>query len=227
MDFNGGRPIVVLAPHPDDESLGCGALLAACFATSGAHIVCVTDGRRSHPNSVEWPGDRLARLRERELTTAVQRLGGTAADITFLRYRDCHAPRDRDARASAVGRIVALCDRLGARGVFSASPRDPHCDHQATADIARDVVVRRPALRLFFYPVWSRWHDPSFEQTINAPVPCVFESSRWRLPKLAAIAAHRSQRGLVVRDDPDGFVMQDDFIRLFASHDETFLEVSV
>ncbi len=47
----GAAPIVVLAPHPDDESLGCGALLAAAFAGKGARVVCLTDGSGSHPGS--------------------------------------------------------------------------------------------------------------------------------------------------------------------------------
>ena len=44
-----GRPLLVLAPHPDDESLGCGALLAQAFAGAGAHVACLTDGAASHP----------------------------------------------------------------------------------------------------------------------------------------------------------------------------------
>ena len=45
----GGRPLLVLAPHPDDESLGCGALLAHGLAGPGAHVACLTDGAASHP----------------------------------------------------------------------------------------------------------------------------------------------------------------------------------
>ena len=39
--FEGRESLVVLAPHPDDESLGCGALLARGFAGAGAHVICL------------------------------------------------------------------------------------------------------------------------------------------------------------------------------------------
>ena len=48
----GERPLVVLAPHPDDETLGCGALIFdAASRGADCHIICVTDGSRSHPRA--------------------------------------------------------------------------------------------------------------------------------------------------------------------------------
>jgi LmbE family N-acetylglucosaminyl deacetylase len=58
------RPFVVIAPHPDDESLACGGLLAlaSCEGVRAA-IVVVSDGAGSHPGSRAWPPARLAALR--------------------------------------------------------------------------------------------------------------------------------------------------------------------
>ena len=62
-DLLGGRALVVLSPHPDDETLGCGALLHDASSQGvSCHVVCVTDGSRSHPNSIQWPAPRLARI---------------------------------------------------------------------------------------------------------------------------------------------------------------------
>lgn len=224
--FTHRRPIVVLSPHPDDESLGCGALLSASFGTSGAHVVCVTDGRLSHPNSLEWSGDRLARLRERELITAVQRLGGESGDITFLRFQDCQAPIEGIAHLDAVTKVVAVCDLLGARRLFSASPLDPHRDHQATAEIARKVIACRPNLRLFFYPIWARWHDPALVGRQTEMCQRIFVSDDWRVHKAAAIGAYTSQRGEIVGDDPSGFEMDDEFVNFFVDQNEIYLEAN-
>ncbi|HEX2943304.1 MAG TPA: PIG-L family deacetylase, partial [Rhodopila sp.] len=43
---------LILAPHPDDESLGCGGLIATAVAAGRAPLVVIlTDGAGSHPNS--------------------------------------------------------------------------------------------------------------------------------------------------------------------------------
>ena len=74
-----GRPLLVLAPHPDDESLGCGALLAQAFAGVGAHVACLTDGAASHPGSRLVPPDQLAAIRRAEVLDAVAPLAGPRA----------------------------------------------------------------------------------------------------------------------------------------------------
>ncbi len=84
----GGRPLLVLAPHPDDESLGCGGLLAAAFSIRGprrgAHVVCLTDGAGSHPGSSAVSPADLAVIRRRELVSALIHLGGTEGDLTWV-----------------------------------------------------------------------------------------------------------------------------------------------
>ena len=215
------RPVMVLAPHPDDESLGCGALLSAAFDSLGAHVVCVTDGRFSHPNSRMWPGDRLAARREAELHEAVRILGGGPEAVTFLRYRDCHAPVDGAELTDAAGRIAALCRTGGFGTLIAPAPEDPHKDHVAVAKLARAVHAMCPGLRLYDYSVWSRWHR-SWPET---PAELHLDTAPWQARKAAAIAAHRSQLGLVVQGDPEGFIMTADFTDFFARSPERFREV--
>ena len=46
--------VLVLAPHPDDETLGCGAALAAAVTAGYAvRVVAATDGDGSHPRSFQ------------------------------------------------------------------------------------------------------------------------------------------------------------------------------
>src|SRR5882757_7372990 len=70
-----GARAVIVSPHPDDEILGSGGLLAQ-LSDLGRKvlIIAVTDGTASHPDSPEWPTVRLAATRSQETRDALQRL---------------------------------------------------------------------------------------------------------------------------------------------------------
>lgn len=219
-DLTGNAPIVVLAPHPDDESLGCGRLLAHAFARHGAHVVCMTDGAASHPGSRAWPPDRLAAERKAELGRAVAHLGGGTGDMSWLGHPDGWlGARDRDRIA---GTIVTLCRRTGARRLFAPAPQDHHEDHRTTADIAQRVAHALPGLAVFSYPVWSRWDDVDLLQRVADRQPLRLDTARHRAAKRAAIEAHRTQTGAVILDDPEGFALPRGFVDRFVADPEIF-----
>ncbi len=216
--------MLVLAPHPDDESLGCGLLLAErWYRGLPTHVACLTDGAASHPGSRDWPGPRLAALRRDELSRAVRCLGGDPVrDITWLGHPDAglhrlHAPGGDLARD-----LTRLVDSLGAGAVLTASSDDPHCDHVACAEAARRIAAQRPGLRLWSYAVWSRWHGWSGGTEVAG---LQLDLPHRRPAKRAAIHAHRSQMGLVVRDDPHGFAMPPGFADRSCAEAEIFAQV--
>lgn len=216
--FVRGASVMVLAPHPDDEVLGCGALLADCWHSgTPAHVVCLTDGAASHPNSKK----NVAAIRAKELADAITILGGDArSDLTCLGYPDAalhYVPLD-----TVVARLASLIDKLGSLILIAPSPLDPHCDHVTAALIATRLSSLHPHLRLIYYPIWSRWAGAG-------AAPAVPDCRRLFYPvdtglKSRAIAAHASQQGKVFHDDPDGFVMPDGFARLFAENPEIYDE---
>lgn len=214
-----GAQVLVLAPHPDDEVLGCGALLADCWRDgTPAHVVCLTDGAASHPRSTQ----DVAAIRAKELANAITILGGDPrSHLTCLGYPDAalhDVPLDR-----VVARLDALIDKLDSRLLIAPSPLDPHCDHVTAALIATNVLSRHPYLRLIYYPIWSRWVGAG-------AAPAVPDCRRMFYPvdaglKYRAIAAHASQQGKVFHDDPDGFAMPEGFARLFADTPEIYDEL--
>ena len=215
--------VVVLAPHADDESLGCGGLIAlAAAAGQRPHVVLVTDGTRSHPNSPSYPAPRLRALREAELARACARLGATHA---ALRHPDCGLPapgtdafaRGADGLATAIGDADTL---------LVPWRRDPHCDHERTWQLARAARARRDRpVRWIEYPVWA------WTKVGQPEAPRAGEGLAWRLDiaavlpaKRRAVAAHRSQTTRMIADDPDGFCLAPDMLALFDRPYELFLE---
>ena len=93
-DVTGPRRALILAPHPDDESLGCGGLIAACCQAGKPPIVAIlTDGGMSHPGSKAYHRERLVRVREAEACDAASILGLPQDRLIFLREPDADAPR--------------------------------------------------------------------------------------------------------------------------------------
>ncbi len=221
-----GRTIV-FAPHPDDESLGCGGLLALLGnAGIDATVVMMTDGSLSHPNSVTHSRARLAATREDETLAAIGALGLPSSAVNFLRYRDCALPAPGTAGFSAAAAgVTTLVDAIAPETILVPWRRDPHCDHVSTWHVVREAVAHAGNIpRWLEYPVWA-WSDAEGDAG-----PRDDEAVAWRLDissvleqKQDAIAQHRSQLGQLIRDDPDGFVLRPEVLTYFAQPWELFL----
>ncbi len=74
-DLCAGKGIVVFAPHPDDESLGCGGLISEAVEQGiPVHVVMVSDGGASHPGSRKFPPKRVIAIRRSETLAALSAL---------------------------------------------------------------------------------------------------------------------------------------------------------
>jgi LmbE family N-acetylglucosaminyl deacetylase len=212
---------LILAPHADDESLGCGGLIAGlCARGRPPVLVCVTDGAASHPGSGSHPPAVLAAVREDELRLAAAALGLHAGRVHCLGAPDAAVPQTGAGFVALVDAVADLAARYGVTGIFATAPDDPHCDHEATAAIATHAAGRTGA-RLTYYPVWS-WLLPD-----DRPLP---EPRGWRLDiaaelpaKRLAIAAHASQHGGLITDAPDAFRLPAALLKVFDEPYEVFL----
>lgn len=221
----GGATILVLAPHPDDETLGCGGLIAQAAASGqGVHVLVLTDGTGSHPDSAAYPAPRLRRVREGESREAARVLGLAPERVAFLGLRDTRAPKAGPAAERAAAAIAAHAVQCGARVFFSAWRHDPHGDHLAGSILARRAAALTGAA-LFEYPVWG-WTLPGRRLLPADPISGFrLDISAQVAAKRRAIACHRSQLGQVITDDPGGFTMAPGFVDLFTSPVETFVAV--
>ena len=66
-------------------------------------------------------------------------------------------------------------------------------ENSAAAAVAR-AAARMAGLRLYSYPVWSRWHDPGFRGRLGAPREYRVDPGPWRAAKRAAIAQAKADK---------------------------------
>jgi LmbE family N-acetylglucosaminyl deacetylase len=221
-----GAPFVVLSPHPDDESLGAGGLIAAaCAAGQRVDVILITDGSGSHPRSPSYPKQRLVDLRRAEVDVAGALLGLLPDRVSHLGLPDTQAPSSGPAFEAAVAAIVATCRRTGAASLFVTWDGDPHCDHEATARMALAVRRHLPDIKLWAYPIWG-WHlDPAQPMARPQPQGMRLDISEHQAQKRAAIAAHVSQMTDLISDDPGGFRFTDSTLAPFLGQFEYFIQV--
>ena len=142
---------VVVAPHPDDEVLSVGGLLAL-LADCGRpiEVIAVTDGTASHRGSTEWPVERLARTRPRESRKALHCLG-LAIEPKRLGLPDGGLKELRAMLAADLASLLRPGDV-----VFTTWRQDGHPDHEATGE-ACALAAAITGARLVEVPVWG-WH---------------------------------------------------------------------
>ena len=151
---DGTGRLVLLAAHPDDETLGAGGLIAMLAARGIAvDVVVATAGEASHPDSPTFTPKELARVRRDELRAAVTELAPEAA-VHFLDLPDGGLARHRAELDAALAAVVGPADE---HTVLAAPWRtDGHTDHD-TAGRAAAALARTLGLPLLEYPIWL-WH---------------------------------------------------------------------
>lgn len=214
---------LILAPHPDDESLGCGGLIAMASACGRPPVIVgVTDGTGSHPNSRSHPPPRLRVTREAELRDAAAILGVDARQVGFLRLPDTRAPSSGAEFDAAADAVAGLVRHHRITTIFASWRFDPHCDHTATA-ILGTAVAKACGVRLAFYPVWGWLLPPGQILPLDAIAGWRLDIAAVLARKRQAIAAHRSQYGDLITDDPSGFRLPRALLAAFEQPFEVFL----
>ncbi len=144
--------VVIVAPHPDDEILACGGLLQAAVQHGLPHLlVAVTDGEASHPDSSDWPPERLRLQRPQETLAALACLGVEQPAVLRLGFADGGVSASEDALAGRLRAILAPGDLLVTTWRYDAHP-----DHEACARACASAAAASGA-GLLETPVWG-WH---------------------------------------------------------------------
>ncbi len=197
LDISRNERIVILSPHPDDDVLGCGGLIAHAVAGGAAvHVIYITDGSASHAGHPQMSSDALAHQRVAEAKAATAILGLKEAQLTFLGAGDgTLAHLSREAATSLTSAIASELDRLRPQTIALPCRADGSSEHDAVFQFAQQALA--PSLgqiRQLEYPIWAWWNP------LRLRKPILGSKKVWRVDlaehhatKLKAIACHRSQ----------------------------------
>jgi len=172
--------VLVIAPHPDDETIGCGGAVRR-HARQGdrVSVVFLTSGELGLK---ELPREKAWAVREREAKAAAKILG--IRQLHFLRLPDWFVGDSLKAGARLLGRLLVAEE---AQLIYVPHEAEWHPDHQAALPLLRLAFqadrMRVPELRA--YEVWT-------PLAVHDHVENISDLMRW---KLKALRAYRSQLG--------------------------------
>lgn len=240
------RRVVVVAAHPDDETLGAGGLIATA-AQHGLEtvVVVLTDGEASHPHSPTATPARLAALRRSETRAAVGVLHPGARTV-FVGVPDGEVANHETACLAAV---VEMIGEGGDTLVVAPWRSDGHPDHDAAGRLSA-VAASRTDATLLEYPIWLwHWGTPDASPTgstaaaaatdtaaaAQAGAPSMAAAVPWAelrtLPlspdvhraKARALRCHVTQVAPLSPAAGDEALLHPDLLDHFRRHHETFI----
>ncbi|UKT64780.1 bifunctional PIG-L family deacetylase/class I SAM-dependent methyltransferase [Pedobacter mucosus] len=222
---------LILSPHPDDESLGCGGLIAKLAENNcDIKIILTTDGSKSHPNSQKYPSKLLTELRYKEVKAALKILGVNQDKIIFYNGNDSALPALGETKFNEnVERLSTDILSFKPQLILVPYELDPHRDHRATWQMLHQTLLKQTKFKttIWEYPIWL-YQNASIEDLPNLKPGELkhLDITEFSSQKEQAIFAHVSQTTRLIDDDPEGFMLVSEMIANFTNGKEYFMERS-
>lgn len=208
-------PLLVVAPHPDDETLGAGGLISTCLRqNAGITLLSLSDGEAACPEV-----SALGEIRQNELSDALSCLGSTSSlNVVRMRIPDGKLGKYEHEIATAIRALIQR-DTL----VVAPFEFDGHTDHDAAGRAALRAVHDSPERRnssvhLIRYPIWA-WHQGSpLLRSACTAVRFQLNDKSWSA-KQSAMDCFRSQ----LTERPGGAIVPPHVREYFTRDYEVFL----
>jgi LmbE family N-acetylglucosaminyl deacetylase len=205
--------VLIAAPHPDDEVLGCAGVMAWLHDRGArVEIIAVTDGDASHARSTRVTRSNLVERRSSERARALAELGLRDVRIDRLGLPDAGLAACEPELRTMVER------RLDAETTLIVPWRhDGHPDHEAVAraGLSAARAVGSPCLEV---PIWARVRGRRCSPSH------VLDLGAFRARKVEAVQAYRSQIIPLGPDPVDGPVVHPDELEALTSPTEWLVE---
>lgn len=176
------KSTVVVAPHPDDETLAAGGLIATQRAREiPVLLLAVTDGEAAYPGV-----SGLAEVRRIEQLKAAEALGIPGDGIIRLGLPDSAVSYSQAALATTIESYIDA-DTL----LIAPWPGDPHPDHEACGKAAA-IAAGRTGANLIYYFFWT-WHRFLPSRLSDLPLRRLSLSLDASSRREKALSCHQSQ----------------------------------
>ena len=182
--------VLVIAPHPDDEAIGCGGTLLLHAAQGDAvTVIFLTSGELGLKH---LPVDEARRLRETEAARAAKIL--KISSLKFLRLPDWYVSENTD---DASAKIAPIVEAVIPGIIYLPHIAEAHRDHAAALPIVRDVLKKTgvsPELRC--YEIWTPLSEFERAEDITGTMHGKLQAIRCYGSQLNDFRYDRSARGL-------------------------------
>lgn len=204
-------PILVASPHPDDETLGCGGLIARCAQLGvPVTVLAMTCGEASHPGDTDWQ-QKLASIRHREQRNALHTLGLASRELISLNLPDGGLAKLEPFQVRQVmDEIVSVIRSRGIHTTFSPAIDDCHDDHQMTARWMARAASLTGTEHFFSFQIWPPQNRA--EPVLRSEVPFGHWIDDLLDLKSRAIRQHRSQLEVIDPVQPEGFQLPEELL---------------
>lgn len=144
------KRVLILAPHPDDETLGCGGTIAL-YALQGSDIrlIVISDAKKLSSDITGGNGN-IIDIRRQEAIQASRILG-----IGKVQFWDFPDGELSDFTADIWCKVDAFTREFLPDIVFAPSPIDHHKDHIAVAGMALKLLEEGHNTSIAFYEVYQ------------------------------------------------------------------------
>ena len=188
---------IVFSPHQDDETIGCGGMIALKRSQRiPVKVVFLTDGRfGSKPDWVK--PENVIQYRQEEANNALNTLGIEPSQRQFLGETDGSlAQLSPEKRNLLIAQLVEIIQSFEPQEVYVPHHHDGHPDHEATYSLVRSAIeTLQMDIELLQYPIWMLWRSPlsSYEYLQKNTNAYRLFLGDFKDKKQQAIASYKSQ----------------------------------
>jgi LmbE family N-acetylglucosaminyl deacetylase len=183
--------VVVIAPHPDDEAIGCGGSI--CLQVERGNRVAVVFLTSGELGLKKLSREEVWKIREQEAERAAEVLG--VADLSFLRRPDWYVGHAVEEAAAALRPVL---QREAPRLIYLPHPQEWHPDHRACLPVVRRALESSdlPIPTLLTYEVWTPLAQHDHGEDIASVMRRKLKAIRCYRSQLDQLRYDRAVRGL-------------------------------